>query len=589
MENRILNNRYKLEAEIGRGGMGMVYRAIDTQLHRTVAIKILPPEFVHNTQFLARFNSEIKNTSQLKHDNIVSIYDVGVDDNTNYYVMDYIDGQDLKAYLAQHGRLTVEEISQILSPIAAAMDYAHGQDIVHRDIKPENIIIDRQGVPWLTDFGIARSLEGTRMTTGMIGTPEYASPEQAKGEDVCGRSDQYSLAIVAYEMLTGTTPFRSSTSQPWAMGIKHINELPADPRTIVADLDSNAADAVMTGLAKNVDKRHSTCVKFVEAMQLTKANARVKAALPAKKLLIIPLVLVGILCLSGAIFLFVGGNKSKPAISENSNTSPSPTVVTPPPPAPLKTNPKDGAEMILIPAGEFLMGTSEKELAALLKANKREWFTDEMPQHKVYLDAYYMYKTEVTVAQYRKFCTTTNRKMPTEPDWKWQDTHPIVNVSWDDATAYADWAGVALPTEAQWEKAARGGDGRIYPWGNTWDETKCANWMNSGEGKGANSVGSFPTGDSPYGVMDMAGNVEELCADWYGADYYKNAPVKNHSGPATGDIHSLRGGSWGSGGFEGGYDYYCRGAYRDGYSPFYNGGSIYYFGDVGFRCASPVP
>ncbi|MEI6519693.1 MAG: bifunctional serine/threonine-protein kinase/formylglycine-generating enzyme family protein [bacterium] len=524
MENRILNNRYKLEAEIGRGGMGVVYRAIDIQLHRTVAIKILPPEFVHNTQFLARFNSEIRNTSQLEHQNIVSVYDVGVDDNTNYYVMQYVDGQDLKAYLAQHGRLSVAETCRILGQIANALDYAHARGIVHRDIKPENILIDRQGVPNLTDFGIARSLEGTRMTTGMVGTPEYMSPEQAKGEDVCGRSDQYSLAIVAYEMLTGTTPFRSSTGQPWAIINKHINEPPADPRIIVPDLDGNAAGVVMIGLAKVIGERHSTCVKFIETMKHNNATVKMTVISSVK----------------------------------------------------LKTNPNDGAEMILIPMGEFLMGSAKTDKNAL-KA--------EMPQREVNLDAYYIYKTEVTVAQYRKFCTATGRKMPNAPDWGWQNNHPIVNVNWNDAKAYADWAGVALPTEAQWEKAARGTDGRIYPWGNEWDNSKlqCSKVKWGDAGKTA-PVGSFSTGASPYGVMDMTGNVWEWCADWYGADYYKNAPTKNPD-PVTGGClvlwggsRVLRGGSWGN---YGGSDF--RGAYRYNYYP-YGGGNI-----IGFRCVSPGP
>jgi formylglycine-generating enzyme required for sulfatase activity len=231
------------------------------------------------------------------------------------------------------------------------------------------------------------------------------------------------------------------------------------------------------------------------------------------------------------------------------------------------------------------MGTSEADVTAWLKAHpddKRGMFADELPQRKVYLDAYYVYKTEVTVAQYRKFCDATKRAMPPEPSWKWQDTHPIVNVSWNDAKAYAEWAGAALPTEAQWEKAARGGDGRPFPWGFTWDAAKCANWSNSGAGdtqRGTHPVGSFPAGASPYGALDMAGNVWEWCADWYGADYYKNAATKNPTGPETGKGRVLRGGSWYYY-----YDYYFRTAFRnDGYVP---DGWIYYFG---FRCSSPPP
>ena len=212
---------------------------------------------------------------------------------------------------------------------------------------------------------------------------------------------------------------------------------------------------------------------------------------------------------------------------------------TAPPLPKTKINPKDGAEMVLVPAGEFLMGASEEQLAAWLKADpkhKREDVANELPQRTVYLDAYYVYKTEVTVAQYRKFCAATKRKMPEPPRWGWQETHPMVCVSWVDAKAYADWAEATLPTEAQWEKAARGTDGRVFPWGNDWDATRCANWTNS-DGMNDNPisthpVGSFPTGVSPYGCLDMAGNVWEWCADCYKADYYKTAPAKNPPGPS---------------------------------------------------------
>jgi formylglycine-generating enzyme required for sulfatase activity len=241
-------------------------------------------------------------------------------------------------------------------------------------------------------------------------------------------------------------------------------------------------------------------------------------------------------------------------------------------PAPTKTNSKDGAEMILIPAGDFLMGSTNTDINTQ---------NNGKPQRKVYLDAYYMYKTEVTVAQYRKFCAATGRKMPDAPDWGWQENHPIVYVTWNDVKAYSDWAGVSLPTEAQWEKAARGNDGCIYPWGNEWDDTKCANFANSGNGNttlGTHPVCSFPTGASPYGVMDMAGNVWEWCADWYSSDYYNNASVKNPTGPATGERRVLRGGSWGNGG-----GYYYRVTFR------LNDFPTNYGNYIGFRCASPGP
>ncbi len=246
-----------------------------------------------------------------------------------------------------------------------------------------------------------------------------------------------------------------------------------------------------------------------------------------------------------------------------------------------KVNQKDGAEMVLIPAGVFLMGTSEEQLAALLKADptlKREWFAYEMPQRKVELDAYYIYKTEVTVAQYRKFCDATNRQMPREPSWKWQDIHPIVAVTWIGAKEYADWAGVTLPTEAQWEKAARGKDGRVYPWGNDWDAKKCSNSVGDYHPRKTSPVGNFPTDASPYGVIDMAGNVCEWCADRYVGNYYKTSLAKNPTGPETGAERVLRGGGWcdnNPGNF--------RTAFRNGFIP--SGCSS----STGFRCVLNLP
>jgi len=243
---------------------------------------------------------------------------------------------------------------------------------------------------------------------------------------------------------------------------------------------------------------------------------------------------------------------------------------TPETPLPaVKINPKDGVEMMLVPAGEFVMGTSPEQLAACLEdvppGEDERKFQDELPQHTVYLDAYYIYKTELTVAQYRKFCQETNRQMPGLAEGTIEE-QSIVNVSWEDAAAYAQWAGAELPTEAQWEKAARGTDGRIYPWGNDWDAGKRL------------KKSAIRADASPYGCLDMAGNAREWCADWYDANYYKTAPAKNPTGPAKGTTRVLRSGS---GSLY--YPYRFRTAYRDNGFPMGQGGG------TGFRCVMRVP
>ena len=222
-----------------------------------------------------------------------------------------------------------------------------------------------------------------------------------------------------------------------------------------------------------------------------------------------------------------------------------------------RINLKDGAEMVYVPAGEFTMGDND--------LNKEAY---HCPEHRIYLDAYWTYKSDVTVAQYRKFCKATGRKMPPAPRWGWKADHPVVNVTWYEAKAYCAWAGAALPTEAQWEKAARGTDGRRYPWGNDWDPGR----LRWGPG-GTAPVGSDPGGASPYGCLDMAGNVWQWCADWYDDNYYAHSPVRNPAGPATGTDRVVRGGSW-----SGSDEYVFRSAARDYWEPVDRDG----YG--GFRC-----
>jgi sulfatase modifying factor 1 len=234
------------------------------------------------------------------------------------------------------------------------------------------------------------------------------------------------------------------------------------------------------------------------------------------------------------------------------------------PVAETKINEKDGAEMVWVPEGEFVMGNDDG-------------LQREKPLRTVYLDGYWIYKYPVTLEQYAAYCRESGLSLPPKPEWGWRHDHPVVNVSWHDATAYAAWAGVALPTEAQWEKAARGTDGREYPWGETWDPARCQCSRDKyGDAKSTAPVTEYRDGVSPFGAMDMAGNVWEWCDDWYAENYYyKAAPSRNPAGPAAGEYRVLRGGGWYN--YDGGY---FRCAYRDGDGPdVVNGG-------IGFRCAS---
>lgn len=209
-----------------------------------------------------------------------------------------------------------------------------------------------------------------------------------------------------------------------------------------------------------------------------------------------------------------------------------------------RTNKKDGAKMVLVPAGEFIMGTNSP------------YYNDEKPAHKVYLDAFYMDKHEITNLQYQKFVQATDQPIPshkTDPEYDlWTKdgfpaeiaNHPVVNTGWLAADAYCKWAGKRLPTEAQWEKAARGADERLYPWGNQLPEALSVPFGKKWNGlQTYQPVGSLPAAVSPYGVMNMAGNVAEWVSDWYDPQYYQNSPAKNPTGPETGFYKVVRGGS----------------------------------------------
>ena len=639
--------RYHILEKLGEGGMATVYKAFDTRLERDVAVKIIRKEAFSQEvigRILKRFEREAKTLARLIHPNIVSIIDYGEYENSPYLVMPFLSGGTLKQKMGK--TMPWQDAARLLLPIARALAYVHDQDVIHRDVKPANILITTSGEPMLTDFGIAKMLDleaGQTLTgTGVgIGTPEYMAPEQGMGKEIDGRADIYSLGIILYELVTGRKPFTADT--PMAVVLKHMTDPLPRPGSLVDGLPDAVEKVIIKALAKAPADRYQNMSEFAGALKKlestqvdekpgvepptaavhqdigqTDTYATVdqlespgkiprpvlkkleypglkivqpqpvheeKKPLPVGKVL--GFGLGGIALLVLVIGIYIGWFKEKPDIGSRMISE------------------IDGMTLVYVPEGEFSMGSPEGvgEYA-------------EQPQHQVYLDAYWIDQTEVTSAMFSTFVNETGYKTDAEKDgesyvylqiyevWEsmkgadWQhpygqyssianlENHPVIHVSWNDAYAYCIWAGRQLPSEAQWEKAARGTDGRTYPWGNQVPAGNLLNfadtntnfdWSDSSADDGyadTAPVGSYPDGASPYGALDMAGNVWEWVADWFGV--YPTESVDYPTGPSSGIYRVLRGGSWI------GNTYSIRSAKRSNNYPTNSSGY------VGFRCALPV-
>jgi Tol biopolymer transport system component len=270
--------KYDIQAEIGRGGMGAVYKGYDPLLDRYVAVKVLAPHLVWQTEFVERFLREARAAARLKHSSIVTIHDVGQEGGWYYFVMEYLEGQTLTDAIQQRGPLPPDEVLSVLRPLADALDYAHHRGLIHRDIKPGNVIVGPAGLVTLTDFGIARAAQETRLTaTGtIVGTPEYMSPEQARGLAVDARSDQYSLAVVAYEMLSGEVPFQAESTL--ALLHKIAYEPPPPICQARPDLPAGVEAVLDRALAKEPGDRYATVSAFVDALGRALAGEEVERA-----------------------------------------------------------------------------------------------------------------------------------------------------------------------------------------------------------------------------------------------------------------------------------------------------------------------
>jgi serine/threonine-protein kinase len=596
---QFIDDRYRIDAVIGKGGMGTVYRATRLLIGDEVAIKVLHIG-QEDPQAAERFRREAQAAARLKHPNAVSIYDFGVSkDGLQYLVMDLVEGKSLRTITKEQGPLSLSLVSEIASQVCAALDEAHRQHIVHRDIKPDNIVLNSTpaGVRVkVLDFGIAKLRDDSATTltqTGnVMGTPHYMSPEQCLGEDLDSRADIYSFGIVVYEMLCGRVPFNSPIST--AVVVQHVNQAPPSLRDFNAAIPAEVEAVVFRALEKAREMRPETAGAFARELKQVVSrsaetivasqrhvpvppldlneetvekqhNVPVGAVLPETIHLAMPgsggvgratggtrathtstvkrpwihryraavAAAAAIIAVLGALSYFLWFQRDKPRSGTTppvSKPSPAGTIAVGGPHTAEggggSTVPQPKTEgMVQVIGGEFQMGSSDEE--------------ESQPPHMVVVKNFYLDVYEVTCREYKEFLNQTNRKPP--PAWKngnyppGADRYPVTGVSWEDADAYAHWAGKRLPTEEEWEFAARGKEGLRYPWGNSW-KSECANAGNAH--KGITNVGSYKCA-SPFGIQDLIGNAWE-----WTATPWQPYPGGRFANPPHAADKVIRGGSW---------------------------------------------
>ncbi len=501
-----LSDRYVIKEIVGKGGMGVVYRAHDTLVDEEVALKLMRPKFLRTQKGQRDFIKEAQLARRLRHENIVAVHDLSwTDDGLLYLTMEFLGGQSLRTILRRHRqerrlvdvRLAVSIISQIL----AALDYAHRM-VVHRDLKPENIMITPGERVKVLDFGLARAIDEdldesaghpARNPQHIVGTWAYAAPEQKRRQDVDLRADLYAVGLVFHELLTLRTPM----------------DEPVTVSRVRQDISPSLLEVHDKARIEGRGDRWQSSSAFRRA--LLEAFEQSYKAISASP-------------------ITVGNGK---AVSTK--------------------------DMVFLDGGSFIMGCDEVE--------------EESPEHEEYIEPFYIDRYPVTVRQYAEFIQETGRSTPrfwhgagfNGPD------QPVVGVSWQDAQAYAAWAGKQLPTEAQWEFAARGRENRAYPWGKALPDHNCCNF---GDHLGVPAIVTMHReGQTPEGVCDMAGNVYEWTRDPF-LPYPRSAAERTAT--RTSPLIAVRGGCWSSPAAD------MRCAHRKGLFP----ESL--LPVVGFRCVLPA-
>ncbi len=515
----VLMERYEIVSELGRGGMGIVYRAVDNALGVEIALKTLPAELRHDDHALDMLKKEVKTSRQLTHDNICRVHDFQQCAEANFVTMELIDGPSLDKHLSiqyvKEGKgFELKQVLQWLESVCRALDYAHGKKVAHRDLKPGNVLLDNSGIVKLNDFGLARAIRSsmTRYSKEAIsGTILYMSPEQCLGKPSDMRSDVYSLGMLTYELLIGKAPFEKAADVTYCQ----LHE----PVPQILDVPQQVNAAIATACAKKKEERFDSAGKFFEAMSSASDEAMpVEISIEAQP-----------------------KSEEAPAVQ-------GPILKETVPIEPVKKARETGDECVLndmecvwVSPDTFNMGSAISDSRAL---------SDELPQHQVTLTkGFWLGKYPVTKKQWHEI-------MDTNP-WKgkrdvWAPpSSSAVFVSWEDVQEYIDMLNIRhgdtryrLPTEAEWECACRAGSTTAYCFGEdpkgldsyAWYGGK--GWLKSAKYSDAASLKK--TND--WGVWGMHGNVWEWCNDWHGP--YKGVAETDPKGAKGFFDRIIRGGSW---------------------------------------------
>lgn len=540
--DHLIGSKYEILRRLGGGGMAQVVLARHRGHSGLVAIKILAEHLAQDPRIVSRFRQEAITAASLSgHPNIVPIYDVGEGDGLHYLIMQFIAGEDLGSYLHREGPLAPPDAAGIIAQAAEALVWAETRRVVHRDLKPSNLQLDIAGRIHILDFGISKTIDFADSLTRpgeSLGTPYYMSPEQIRGEVCDTRSDLYSLGVIFFELLSGHRPFDNESvtaiqiahlSSPAPSLLELVPQLPPmcdeivqrllrkdrneryqNPQELLSDLYGHGASSGPTSLRPQVDSDLQATIdrpmtptaQPIAQIPISRAptlsatsvetaapaveedRAAVETVAPTAKkspVLAVTLIVLALALTTVAGYLWLRPRSLSPTVQD------------------------DHGVMLLISSGPFVFGENASD--------------SPHPRQALTLPAFYIDQTEVSNAEYLRFIHATGRPFSGQADASSRPNEPVTNVSYQDAAAYAAWAGKRLPTDQEWEKASRGTDGRPYPWGSdAWTENVPTQLQ---------PVDSFPDRKSPYGVLNMAGNAWEWTTTPYTPDERELADMRN--------------------------------------------------------------